>query len=110
MLLKEWEDIMIRSFEELYKKTDNPLSEQTLETLLQLKVKYVTYRDLVTQYSKNKKNKVNREGYNSRGELYTALFETWKNGILSLNKQQISKPSQYINCDFLISLSLYPRR
>ncbi len=82
---------MIKNFEELYKKTDNPLREQTLETLLQLKVKYVTYRNLVTQYSKNKKNKVNREGYNSRGELYTALFETWKNGILSLNKQQISR-------------------
>lgn len=84
---------MIKNFEELYKKTDNPLyRQQTIETLLQLKgKKYVSYKDIVTQYSKNKINKTNKEDYSSRGELYTILFETWKNGILSLNKEQIIK-------------------
>ena len=83
---------MIKNFNELYKRTDNPLlRDQTLETLLQFQGKYVTDFDLVMQYSQNKKFKANKEDYNGRGELYTILFETWKYGILGLNKQQLAK-------------------
>lgn len=83
---------MIENFKELYKRTDNPLlRDQTLGTLLQLKEKSVTYTDIEIQHSKNKKYKANKEDYNGRGELYTILFETWKNGILRLNKQQLAR-------------------
>lgn len=83
---------MIENFKELYKRTDNPLlRDQTLETLLRFKGENVSFATLVMQHSKNKKYKANKEDYNGRGELYTILFETWKNGILRLNKQQLAR-------------------
>lgn len=82
---------MIKNFEDLYKKTDNPLiREGMLETLLQLKGKIVTSSTILTANSSNKKYRNDRQKYKFRDQLNIALFETWKSGILSLSKQEIA--------------------
>ena len=81
----------MQKFSELYNAIKNPLyNNELLRELPQYRNEYLYFK-LIRRNSNNKKF---NSKYDYREELYTLLFNVWKNSILMLNKQQIKELKQ----------------